>query len=98
MTRHFSVNSQLLPGVVLGGILALSLSSAVAADDPSVLQADREFVKAAAKRDIAIVGRVLDADFTWTDADGRTRSRVEVLDSLPMPAMGDETGAQVKQR
>jgi hypothetical protein len=100
MKRYPFVASPLVPGVVLGGILAfLSLNStAVAADDQTALQADHEFVRAAGKGDTPTVGRVVDADFTWTDADGRTRSRAEVLNALPMPALGNETGADVKQR
>ncbi len=94
------VPSALVPGAFLGSTLAfMSLSSvAVAAGDQSVLQADREFVQAAAKGDAAGVGKVVDAEFTWTDADGKTRSRAEVLDSLPTPALGNETGAQVSQQ
>src|SRR6266403_1832572 len=69
-----------------------------AADDQSLLQADHEFVQAAGKGDAATLGRVLDADFTWTDADGKTRTKAEVLTSLPAPALGNESGAQVKQR
>jgi len=69
-----------------------------AADDQSFLQPDHEFVQAAGKGDTATLGRVLDADFTWTDADGKTRTRSEVLASLPAPALGNESGAQVKQR
>src|SRR5882762_1721361 len=69
-----------------------------AADDQSLLQADHEFVQAAAKGDTATLGRVLDADFAWTDADGKTRTKAEVLTSLPAPALGNESGAQVKQR
>jgi hypothetical protein len=100
MRRNLFVASALAPGAVLGSTLAfMSLGSvAVAADDQSVLQADHEFVQAAAKGDKAAVGKILDADFTWTDADGKTRTRAEVLDSLPTPALGNETGAQVKQQ
>jgi hypothetical protein len=100
MNRCLFVASPRVPSVVLGSILAfLSLNSAaVAADDQTALQADHEFVRAAGKGDTPTVGRVVDADFTWTDADGRTRSRAEVLASLPMPALGNETGADVKQR
>jgi hypothetical protein len=100
MRRYPFITSALVFGVVLGGILVFKPlnSAAAAADDQSVLQADHEFVQAAGKGDTATVGRVLDVDFTWTDADGKTRSRAEVLDSLPTPALGNESGAQVKQR
>ena len=100
MRRYPFVTSAVVLGVVLGSTLAfLSFSSvAFAAGDQSVLQADHEFVQAADKGDTAAVGKVLDADFTWTDADGKTRARAEVLASLPTPALGDESGAQVKQQ
>jgi hypothetical protein len=100
MRRYPFVTSALVLGVILWGSLALlSLGSpAMAADDQSVLQADHEFVQSASKGDTGTVGRVLDTDFTWTDADGRTRTRTEVLDSLPSPVLGNETGAQIKQR
>lgn len=100
MRRYPFVTRALVLDAMLGGILTFLLltSVAFAADDQAVLQADHEFVQAAAKGDTATVGRVLDTEFTWTDADGKTLSRVEVLDSLPSPALGTETGAQVKQR
>jgi len=65
----------------------------VAAQEPAALQADREFVQAAAKSDSAALGKLLDQDFTWTDADGKTISRANVLGSVPKPALGDEAGA-----
>jgi hypothetical protein len=100
MRRYSFGTSVLVLGATLVGALSfISLSSvAFAADDQSILQADREFVQATAKGDAAAVGKVLDADFTWTDADGKTRSRMEVLGSLPTPALGDESSAQVKQQ
>jgi hypothetical protein len=100
MRRIPFVTNGFVIGIAFGFNLAfLSLSPTIpAADDQSVLQADHEFVQAAAKGDTAAVGKVLDADFTWTDADGKTRARAEVLASLPTPALGNETGAQVKQQ
>lgn len=86
-------------------VLCLSLAcftfqehSLAEAEEASALQADREFVQAVAKGDSAAVAKLLDADFTWTNADGKTFSRDEVLNSLPTPALGDEAGAhQVRQ-
>jgi len=69
-----------------------------ATDEQSVLQTDREFVQAAAKDEKTRVAALLDTDFTWTDADGRTQTRTEILNSLPTPALGNETGADVKHR
>jgi ketosteroid isomerase-like protein len=99
MRRYPFVTSTFVLGIVFVGILAVMPSSpaAAAGDDQAVLQADNEFVQAVGKRDTATVGSVLDADFTWTDAEGKTQSRAEVLRSLPTPALGNESGAQVKQ-
>ena len=69
-----------------------------ASDDQEVLQTDHDFVQAAAKGDKATVAKLLDADFTWTDADGRNRERTQVLGSIPPPALGNEAGAEVSQR
>src|SRR6202521_2154393 len=97
--RRF-VTSVLAAGVTLAVMLAAQLGRRViaAADEPSILQIDNEFVQAAAKDDKAAVGKLLDMDFTWTDADGKTRARADVLKSLPTPALGNETGAQIKSR
>ncbi len=90
----------LATGIQRGGFLlaTLALYGTVAADEPSALQADREFVQAAAKGDITTVGKLLDADFTWTDADGKTLSRADVLSSLLTLALGDETGAHQRRQ
>jgi len=100
MKRYLFVTGALVFGALFSGILVfLSIGSfAVSADDQTVIQADREFVQAAAKGDTTTVGRVVDTDFTWTDADGKTRSRAEVLGSLPTPALGNEAGAELKQQ
>jgi hypothetical protein len=84
----------------LGGMLAAgALQRGVAADeDKTFLQADHEFVQAAASGNKATVGKLVDADFTWTDAEGKTQTRAEVLKSLPTPSLGNESGAEVKQR
>src|SRR5260370_24358745 len=85
--------------MVSGGTAFLCLSSvAVAADDQSILQADHEFVQAAAKGDTATVGKVLYAEFTWTDADRKTRSRAPVLDSMPTLPLGNASAEQRNQR
>ena len=87
-------------GILCVGLLLTTLSKpgAALADEPSVLQDDREFVQGAAKGNTAAVAKLLDTGFTWTDAEGKTFSRGDVLSSLPKPALGDETGAhQVRQ-
>jgi hypothetical protein len=87
-------------GVLFGGLLAVPSSSPLAAagDDEAVLQADRALVQAIVKADKAAVGKLLDADFTWTDSAGKTQSRAEVLLALPAAALGAESGVETKER
>jgi hypothetical protein len=77
---------------------SLCRAAASAADDDPVLQADRAFVQALAKADTATAGKFLDAGFSWADSAGVTQSRANVLKSLPKPALGDESDAEVKER
>jgi hypothetical protein len=66
--------------------------------DPAVMQADRQFVQAAVKGDAAALGKMLDADFTWTDVDGKTLTADEVLRAVPKDALGDESGVELSER
>jgi hypothetical protein len=65
-------------------------------DDLAMLAADHAFVEAAAKVDKTELGKLLDADFTWTDFEGRTLTKAEVLRDPPKPAMANENDAQLK--
>jgi len=65
--------------------------------DQGMLDADRAFVQAAAKADKLALKKLLDADFTWTDLDGRTLTKAQVLRDAPMPAIAREDAAQSKQ-
>lgn len=95
-------------GVIFASCLICGLSiltpgkqGVARADEPAAtiaLQADHDFVQAAAKGDVASLGRYLDAEFTWTNTEGRTYSRAEVLGSVPKPALGGDAGVnQVRQ-
>lgn len=75
-------------------ILAVALLLAVtggpvsAADDSLLLSSEQAFFSAVAKSDREGAGKLLDADFTWTDAAGRTLSRSQLLKTLlPKPAL-----------
>jgi hypothetical protein len=87
-------------GIFFVGLLAVVSNKPLSAgsDDQEVLQTDHDFVQAAAKADKATVAKLLDTDFTWTDADGRRRARTQVLGSIPSPTLGNEAGAEVNQR
>jgi ketosteroid isomerase-like protein len=66
---------------------------AVAGEDQAALQADLDFAQAVAKSDKAAVGKLLDNDFTWTDSEGNSFKRPEVLESLPKSGLTDENSA-----
>jgi hypothetical protein len=53
------------------------------------LAADRAFVEAAAKSDTAALDKLLDVQFTWTDANGKTLTRQGALQQTPRPAISD---------
>ena len=94
LLQHARVSANLLFAaiVVLG-----PGSKASATADQAVLAADHAFVQAVTKSDIGTLDKLLEQDFVWTDADGKTRTRAEVLKALPKLALGDETNAQTKQ-
>jgi hypothetical protein len=83
----------------LGSVLFAAWTMLLAAPDPGqeMLQADRAFVQAAAKGDKPALERLLDADFTWTDLDGKTLTRAQVLQDPPKPAISSEDAAQLKK-
>jgi len=70
---------------LVGGAGARPATAAAAGDDSAVAQADQAFVTAAGARDAAALGQLLDADFSWTDVDGRTLTRAAALRELPKP-------------
>ena len=77
---------------------ASSPNTAAAEKDAALMQVDHLFVQAAAKGDVAALGKMLDAEFTWTDAEGKTLRAEEVLRGVPKDALGDESGAEVSER
>src|SRR5258708_22608474 len=82
-----------------GFLLSASNRKTFAADgDAGVIQADRAFVQAAAKGDAGALGKMVDAEFTWTDAEGKTLTAEEVLRAIPKDALGDESGVEVSER
>ncbi|MGA2216197.1 MAG: DUF4440 domain-containing protein [Bryobacteraceae bacterium] len=78
--------------VVLWATLACA-----AQPDQVMLQADRAFVEAAARADKPVLEKLLDADFTWTDSDGKTLTKADVLRDPPKPAITNQNDAQLKQ-
>jgi len=71
--------------------------SALCFGQAQLADADRAFVQAAAKSDKTALGKMLDADFTWIDQTGKSRSRSEVLKSPPQLAIPYENTAERKE-
>jgi len=87
--------SALLMGLLCVGMAALTSGPVAAVDEaPAVLQADHAFAQALAKQDKKALGTILDSNFLWTDPDGKTLTKAEVLQNLPSPTPGYE--AQTK--
>jgi ketosteroid isomerase-like protein len=75
----------LVIGVVCGVALSIGVLGRIAAADDAgqeAVQADHALLSALAKSDKAAVGKLLDADFVWTDGDGKSMKKAEVLDGL----------------
>ena len=79
-------------GAVAGG------QARAAEGDAAVLRADKKFVQAAALQNGSLLYQLLDDDFSWTDANGKTLARAEVLQNVPKPALGDEAGIDIAER
>jgi Domain of unknown function (DUF4440) len=96
MIRHCKLAP--LCGTLLAILLAATSAFMLAADPgQAALAADHQFVQALASANTAALEKLLDSDFTWTDADGKTWTREEILKTLPKPSIGDEPGAHVKR-
>ena len=81
----------MLSAVMLFSILGFSGRPAVAADDPAVLTADRDFMQAVTKSDAAALGKLLDADFVWIDANGKMANRAQKLAGVRKLPINDPT-------
>jgi hypothetical protein len=62
-----------------------------------MIEADRAFVQAVAASDKPALERLLDADFTWTNFDGKTQNKAEVLRHIPTELRRVHEPAELKQ-
>lgn len=96
--RRFVTTSITLSILFVGVVSGLTVRPIGVADDNNVvLQADHALLQAIGKADQAALGKLLDADFTWTDSAGKTLTKTEVLQALPRPALGEQSGLAVKE-
>src|SRR5690348_2186216 len=70
---------------------------AFAEETKAVVDADHAFVQALGKSDKAAAGKLLDADFTWTNTQGKTVSRSAALADLTALASANPSDAEVKE-
>jgi hypothetical protein len=56
--------------------------------------ADQAFVQAVATSDQPALEKLLDTDFTWTDFEGKTLTKADILRNIPKSAITDENQAQ----
>ncbi len=70
--------------------------AASSAPDPALLQADRAFVQAIEMPDYALLDRLLDPDFTWTDSQGTTLTKTDILRNVPPLAIRKQDNASLK--
>jgi len=91
--RHVLVTTLLFCGACFGLWCGATAAEGV---DQDMLKADRAFVQAVAMADVRGLGRLLDTDFLWIDSDGKSMTRAQVLETLPKPGIGDQSGAELK--
>ena len=85
-------------GLIQAGRPSAGITADAPDHNPDVLAADHSLVAALAKGDKAAADKMFDAEFVWTNSSGDTIVRAHVLESLPKPPLGDESGAQASQR
>jgi ketosteroid isomerase-like protein len=88
------ISSRLRNGFLLAvaaiGFASLALAGPQPASSNHSFKPDQDFVEALERNDSTAMGRLTEDDFTWTDAQGRTLNKSQVLQNMPLPALGDE--------
>lgn len=75
----------------------LAIPRAQAEGGKDLLQSDKAFVESLAKPDRKTLSQLLDDNFAWTDSAGKTFSRSEVLEKIPVSS-GDVGTAEIQKR
>jgi len=88
MNRSITYSGALLAFSFLW-MLCVTSSFGRPADTPPGLRADRAFLEASTKADRSTLDSLLDRQFTWIDANGKSLTRTQVLENLPKPANAD---------
>src|SRR5258707_7275546 len=64
--------------------------------DANMMKADTYFARAIAKADKSALDKLLDPDFTWTNAEGKVQTKAQVLRDLPKAAITNAKNAESK--
>lgn len=88
------VTNTFVIAIMCVGMLAMLVSRPVAAanDEQAVLRADHALLQAIGKADKTAMGKLLDADLIWTDSQGNSQSKTEVLRNPPTPSAVEAPG------
>jgi len=78
------------------GIVLFAISSLSFGQNRAMEQADAAFTRAIQSRDRSSLEKLLDADFTWTNASGKVQKKAEVLREVPSSAIQDTAKAESK--
>jgi hypothetical protein len=80
----------------LGMAIAILATTSAAgfAQDAGLIQADTAFVEAVTNADKATLEKLLDADFTWTNAGGKVQTKAQVLRKMPRMPIADAKDAE----
>lgn len=84
-------------GLTQAGPPSAGSPSDTSENNPEVFAADHALVAALTKGDKAAADKLFDPEFVWTNSAGDTIGRAHVLESLPKPLLGDESGAQLSE-
>jgi ketosteroid isomerase-like protein len=75
--------------------IAFVISRAEASPQKDAQTADRSFTTTIARTDQAAADKLMDAEFTWTDRTGKTRTKAEVVPSLSSMATDADSDMQM---
>src|SRR4029077_5739593 len=85
-----SVRSGIIPRMEMRSfVFFAAIAPLMFGQDSTMLQADGAFTMAIATANRAALEKLLDADFTWTNAGGKVLSRTQVLAKLPQTAIAE---------
>jgi hypothetical protein len=94
MTRSLLIRVVATAAIGAGSLAAIiSRPVSAAGAQQTALQADHAFMQAAGKSDTAAMEALLDPELLWTDAEGRTQDRAQVLAHPPV-SMPDDAGSK----